>query len=478
MSRVALLCSSVLVALGGCVSVDSSPAPALSPSARPSDAPAQSPPASVAPVAPTGPSTPGIPGAVIFSDDFSGSTRFLTSGEEPSYGGSEYVDGVYRMYAKTREYLMNYAIGSSIDDCSGVDCSAPDTIHAGLQTALVDVDAIHREGAASGSFGIACAYHGSGRDRSFVGLTISSDGTRHAIALNRVDQAQDFGSTPFDFVLGGADRADPHPAIKRGPGQKNHLRAECGRQTFRLSVNDVVVATGELREPLRVDGAGPGIGLLAASGPDGRMDVDFDNLVVSELIQEPPVPNLAGSVMFSDPLNVPSRVWFTGSQQESEMSFAEMYRVTMPELGGSASLVPQSMFPPLDVSVRVDVTFVEGIGLGWAGLECRNSNTGAYVFAITPEGLYWIYRFSPESEEPTVLVNFELNDAIIPGLGRANRIRFDCVGDTLTGFVNGIQITHVTDATVTDPGYGLQVVSIGPLVVDYANFQASYVDSD
>ncbi len=46
------------------------------------------------------------------------------------------------------------------------------------------------------------------------------------------------------------------------------------------------------------------------------------------------------------------------------------------------------------------------------------------------------------------------NDAIIKG-GATNQIRFDCIGNTLTLYVNGTQVDQQTDPEYTEGNVGL-----------------------
>ncbi|HYI21995.1 MAG TPA: hypothetical protein VEX62_05085 [Candidatus Limnocylindrales bacterium] len=426
------------------------------------------------PAASPAPTNPPPLGEVIFSDDFSGAAHYLSAGDELPFGGSSYVDGVFRMFSYQREDNLNYASGATIDECTGRSCTSPDTSHMDLAEAVIDVDATFTEGNPDGSYGIACSFRAGGSQASFVSLTVSADGKRHAVARYETRSDFNFGAVPLDSLLGGADRADPHPAVATEVGATNHLRAECATDSFRLHVNGQLVAEGVLDEPPRNESADVGIALIAGSATSGEFHVDFDNLVVTELIDMPDIEPQTGAFFFDSFLE-PSTVWYTGSQEAAEWSFVPgAYRATFVEDLGGASALSFAMRPPPDISLELDVTFAEGELLGMAGLLCRTYDRGGYGFDILPQGAFWIYRYEEGDLEPTPLIEFTDHGAIMAGAGLTNRLRFDCIGDTLTAYANDVELARVTDSTIDAPGYTFSAVGYGAMTVDFNNFSASY----
>lgn len=462
----------------GCVSVSTSPSPASPTPTPPTVTPAPPAAPTAEPTAPTpspspAPTSSAPAGEVIFSDDFSGATKYLSSGSQVDFGGSEYVDGVYRVAADPREGFVNYQGGGSTEGCSGTDCSFPDVLNNQLLTAHVEVDATQVSGSTSGSFGIACAYEGTGTLGFFVGLTISADGRRYAIAVNSAPV-----DTPIDQLKGGADRGDPHPAINQGIGALNHLRADCGEQSFSLWVNGALVATGELDEPLGEPDYQRGVGLVAAPSADEQVVVEFDNLVVSEQTDEPVVTPEADVAIFSDPLDTANSAWPTGDFQNASTIFTDAYTVTMTQPDAVAPIVPVTMLPPNDVSVQVDLNWLSGHELVSAGVMCRVSQFGWYSFHVRGDGRYSVSRRDRGVLEQ--LVDWTESNSNLP-TGGTDTLRLDCVAGSLNAYLNGSPVATVFDSTFESGQFGLEVISPPemtteePVVVQFRNFVASHV---
>jgi hypothetical protein len=406
-------------------------------------------------------------GDVIFSDDFGGETHYLSAGTQEGFGGGLYVDGVYRMTAEPRAGYVNYTSGGTTDGCSGTNCSFPQVLNNQIPTSSVEVDATQTGGSPAGGFGIACAYEGSGTVGFFVGLTISSDGRRYAIAVNDAP-----GDSPVDFLKGGADRGDPHPAINQGLGAANHLRADCGTESFALWVNHHLVTTAELDEPLGDIGYERGVALIAAPGPDEGVAVDFDNLVVRRLEGEPPVTPEFGLTITSNAMTTDDKSWPTGDFANASMIFTNGYVVTMEQPERIAPIVPLvAMVPPDRLSIGVTVEHLDGAPGQGAGVMCRVTTTGLYSFQVDMQGRYGIFKTDLEGTTP--LLDWTESDAI--DTTGPNEIQLDCVGDSLTGYINASPAATVFDSSFDSGQYGLFVGSppdLGdvPTTVQFTDF--------
>jgi hypothetical protein len=374
---------------------------------------------------------------------------------------------VYRVTAEPRAGYVNYSGGGTTQRCSGTDCSMPDVINGQILTSSVEVDATQTSGSTAGSFGIGCAYVDTGTLGFFVGLTISADGRRYAIAVNSAP-----GDTPFDMLKGGADRGDATPAINLGLGALNHLRADCGNQTFALYVNDHLVTTAELDEPLGPPDYQRGVALLAAPGPDENVVVDFDNLVVHTLTGEPPVTPEFGLTILSDPLTTDDKTWPTGQFANAGAVYAEAYTVTIDQPDRIAPLVPLvAMGPPDRVSVGVTVTDLAGDADQGAGVMCRVTPTGLYSLQVDWQGRYGLFKTDTAGTTP--LVDWTGNDAV--SASEPNQLTLECVDDKLNGFVNGVPVATATDSSFATGQYGLWVSSptdLGdvPTTVQFTDF--------
>jgi hypothetical protein len=442
-----------------------------SPAEQPSDGAPTAPPPS--PDSTTEPPATAAAG-VVFSDDFTGTTKYLSSGAQEGFGSSEYVDGVFRITAEPREGFVNWSEGGSRIGCSGTDCAIPDMPHEEIDAAVVEVDATHIEGSLAAPFGISCSFQGTGTIGSFVGLTISADGRHYAVSHTHAP-----GPLPLSFVQGGALHGDVNSAISVGSGVTNHLRAECDGQRFALYVNEQPVAAGDFGETIADTEIGRGIALIAGAGPDGAVTVEFDNLVVSELAADVEVSPQQGTI-FSDPLTTDSGWWTTGDLGFLTAEFTgSAYRLTVPDADSGGWLSPNGWVLPANVSVGVDATFVEGPDVSYFQLSCRNDQTSFYRFGVGADGAFALHVVEDGTQTP--IVDWDApSDAANVGVGATNSASLDCNDELLTGLINEQVVASEADATLTQPGVGLGAVSAqeeGGTVYDFTNFFVGYPET-
>jgi heat shock protein HslJ len=111
-----------------------------------------------------------------------------------------------------------------------------------------------------------------------------------------------------------------------------------------------------------------------------------------------------------------------------------------------------------DGSVETVANQVEGDKDGYYGVVCRfQTGTDYYAFVINENGSYGI-----------ALMKYGLLDFISQGTdqvgiikrdGQLNTIRGDCVGDTLTLYVNGEKLSEVKDASFTGGEVGIIAIT-------------------
>jgi serine/threonine protein kinase len=107
---------------------------------------------------------------------------------------------------------------------------------------------------------------------------------------------------------------------------------------------------------------------------------------------------------------------------------------------------------PGDVSIEVDATKTSGPDDNDLGLICRYQTGGDfYVAVISSDGYQGISLHQNGSHKLLSGDKLTFTDAIHQGAA-ANHIRFDCVGNTLTLYVNDIQLSTVTDTTLSTGG--------------------------
>ena len=123
-----------------------------------------------------------------------------------------------------------------------------------------------------------------------------------------------------------------------------------------------------------------------------------------------------------------------------------------------------------DVRIEVDVTRLNGPEENRAGLMCRYQNGNYYFFIISNDGFYAIGKFTGGQ---AVLVGQEsmvASDAV--QAEGVNHLRADCIGNTLTLYVNDTQVASTQDADFATGGIGVLAGSFAEPGVDvlFQNF--------
>jgi hypothetical protein len=108
-----------------------------------------------------------------------------------------------------------------------------------------------------------------------------------------------------------------------------------------------------------------------------------------------------------------------------------------------------------DVRVEVDATKADGSDNNDFGIICRYvDSTHFYFAAISSDGYYGILKMSEGEYSVIGRENLIPSDLINLG-GATNQIRFDCIGSTLTLFINGTQVDQQVDTDFTSGNVGL-----------------------
>jgi hypothetical protein len=123
-----------------------------------------------------------------------------------------------------------------------------------------------------------------------------------------------------------------------------------------------------------------------------------------------------------------------------------------------------------DVRVEADVTKLNGPDENRAGLMCRYQNGNHYFFIVSNDGFYAIGKFV---DGQAILVGQEVMvpNAVIQ-TESMNHLRADCIGDTLTFYVNDTQVASTQDADLATGGVGVLAGSFEEPGVDvlFQNF--------
>ena len=163
----------------------------------------------------------------------------------------------------------------------------------------------------------------------------------------------------------------------------------------------------------------------------------------------------SGTILFSDDFSSTTSGWDQIEGEEYKATYNNgAYQITVNETLSDAWSNPGN-FNFTDVRVEVEATKYGGSDNNDFGIICRYKDTTHFYFAaISSDGYYGILKMSDGKYSVIGRENLIPSDLI--NLGTAtNHLRFDCVGSTLTLYINGTQVDQQMDTEYTSGNIGL-----------------------
>jgi hypothetical protein len=102
----------------------------------------------------------------------------------------------------------------------------------------------------------------------------------------------------------------------------------------------------------------------------------------------------------------------------------------------------------------VDTATLAGPGANRAGLVCRVTGEQFYFFVISSDGYFAVGRTNGAQSTLLGQDQMALSTNIRTGMA-VNHLRADCVGTTLTFFINGFPVAQVNDPVLASGDVGL-----------------------
>jgi len=161
----------------------------------------------------------------------------------------------------------------------------------------------------------------------------------------------------------------------------------------------------------------------------------------------------SSNVLFEDDFSKTSSGWDQTTSASGTTDYADgTYQILVNETQYDLWANPGKNFT--DVSVQVDAVMLGGPMDNDFGILCRYKDVSNYYFGIISSDGYYAIGYLKDGTQDIFASQLEYSDAIKQGT-ESNRIRFDCVGDTLTLYANGTQLTQVKDSAHTSGDVGL-----------------------
>lgn len=160
------------------------------------------------------------------------------------------------------------------------------------------------------------------------------------------------------------------------------------------------------------------------------------------------------NILFQDDFTDPTSGWDQVTDADGETNYANgAYRIFVNTTRTDVWANPGLNFT--DVRIEVEATKVGGPDDNDFGVTCRVMDASRfYFFIISSDGYYAIGKFKNDEQELLGTDALQPSEAILKGAA-TNQLRADCVGDTLTFYVNGQQLAQVQDSEFPSGDVGL-----------------------
>jgi hypothetical protein len=162
---------------------------------------------------------------------------------------------------------------------------------------------------------------------------------------------------------------------------------------------------------------------------------------------------LSGNVLFQDDFATQAAGWDRLMTAEGTIDYdGGGYRLLVNSLNTNFWSTPHKNFA--DARLEVDAGKLGGPDENRIGLLCRYTGSDYYFFIVSSDGFYGIGLYSGGQAVLLGQSEMQASSNIKTGLA-VNHLRADCVGDTLTLYVNGFQVASVQDGTLKSGDVGL-----------------------
>ena len=182
----------------------------------------------------------------------------------------------------------------------------------------------------------------------------------------------------------------------------------------------------------------------------------FFLLLISACLPAPAAPILpvanSGDVLYEEEFEDNTTGWARVSNDNGIMDYdGGGYRILVRQPKYNLWSIPDKNFG--DVRVEADVIKLNGPDENRMGLMCRYQNGDYYFFVISNDGYYAIGKFL--GGLTLLLGQSEMKVSEVIQKDNMNHLRADCIGNTLTFYVNFTQVAVAVDPDLLTGDVGL-----------------------
>ncbi len=176
-----------------------------------------------------------------------------------------------------------------------------------------------------------------------------------------------------------------------------------------------------------------------ATGPNIQITMNSDMNLIANFVAVGP------TVLFSDDFSDPHSGWVTYNGSDGQVRYQDGYFYIKDYTSPVATMYGESQRYFADFVLEVETWLIGGTDDNWHSLACRWQSEGNYYdFGISADGFYEIIKFVASETIP--LVYPTSSPYINQGVGAVNLIHIECIGNSLSLYVNGHFLDAVTDS--------------------------------
>jgi len=167
----------------------------------------------------------------------------------------------------------------------------------------------------------------------------------------------------------------------------------------------------------------------------------------------PPAPPAAsGTVLFQDEFEASTTGWHRFANEGGIMDYFEGgFRILVQQPGLNFWSTPEKNYG--DVRIEADVLKLAGPDENRMGLMCRYQGGDYYFFIISNDGYYAVGKFI--NGQTALLGQSEMQPSALIQPNMISHLRADCVGNTLTFYVNFNEVATVQDSDLPSGDIGV-----------------------
>ena len=170
-------------------------------------------------------------------------------------------------------------------------------------------------------------------------------------------------------------------------------------------------------------------------------------LLLSACASPIPIPTVVpvnpGDILYQEEFEDNTTGWDRIANEHGIMDYDRGgYRILIRQPGFNLWSTPEKNFG--DVRIEADVTKLNGPDENRAGLMCRYQNGDYYFFIISSDGYYAVGKFI--GGNILLLGQTEMQSSEFIKINETNHLRADCIGNTLSFYVNFNEVAVVQDS--------------------------------